>query len=294
MAVSGNLDPGAHSVSGQRESGNGFIVNGGNAEDRLYNNTAIIPNLDSIAEFRILTNNADAEYGSYTGGLVNVVTKQGTNQFHGDAFEFVRNPHLDSRYFYSPSRATLHQNIFGGTFGGPVKHDRLFFFTDYQGTRLVQGEDTGLIPVPSAQDRTGNLSDVASLLTKAVSGDAWASTLSQRLGYTVTNGEPYYTSGCTSSSQCVFPNAVIPQSAISPPAQFQRSTSRSPTRARTTPPQPLRERSGTTRAAAESMPTLVWVWFQATISSTMTSRSIRTARTISRDSPMVLTVGHKS
>ena len=220
MAVSGNLDPGALSVSGQRESANGFIVNGGNAEDRLYNNTAIIPNLDSIAEFRILTNNADAEYGAYTGGLINVVTKQGTNQFHGDAFEFVRNPHLDSRNFFSPSRATLHQNIFGGTAGGPVMRDKVFFFADYQGTRLVQGQDTGLIAVPSAQDRSGNLSDVTSLLTKAVNGTAWANTLSQRLGYTVTNGEPYYTSGCTSSSQCVFPNAVIPQSAISPPAEF--------------------------------------------------------------------------
>jgi len=152
MAVSGNLNSGALSVSGQRESGNGFIVNGGNAEERLYNNTAIIPNLDSIAEFRILTNNADAEYGNYTGGLINVVTKQGTNQFHGDAFEFVRNPHLDSRNFFSPSLATLHQNIFGGTGGGPVIHDKLFFFADYQGTRLVQGEDSGLIAVPSQQD----------------------------------------------------------------------------------------------------------------------------------------------
>jgi len=220
MSVSGNLDPGALSVSGQRESGNGFIVNGGNAEDRLYNNTAIIPNLDSIAEFRILTNNADAEYGSYTGGLVNVVTKQGTNQFHGDAFEFVRNPHLDSRNFYSPSLATLHQNIFGGTFGGPVMRDKVFFFTDYQGTRLVQGVDSGLLAVPSAQDRSGNLSDVASQLTKSVDGDAWASALTQRLGYPVTAGEPYYTSGCTSNTACVFPNAVIPQSAFSAPAQF--------------------------------------------------------------------------
>jgi hypothetical protein len=220
MAVSGNLDPGALSVSGQRESGNGFIVNGGNAEDRLYNNTAIIPNLDSIAEFRILTNNADAEYGSYTGGLVNVITKQGTNQFHGDAFEFVRNPHLDSRNFYSPSLATLHQNIFGGTAGGPVLRDKVFFFTDYQGTRLVQGVDSGLLAVPSAQDRSGNLSDVASQLTKSVDGDAWASTLTQRLGYPVTAGEPYYTSGCTSNTACVFPNAVIPQSALSAPAQF--------------------------------------------------------------------------
>ncbi|MGD0128728.1 MAG: carboxypeptidase regulatory-like domain-containing protein [Terriglobia bacterium] len=224
MAVSGNLNPGALSVSGQREGANGFIVNGGNAEERLYNNTAIIPNLDSIAEFRILTNNADAEFGNYSGGLINVITKQGTNQFHGDAFEFVRNPHLDSRNFYSPTLATLHQNMFGGTFGGPVIHDKVFFFTDYQGTRLVEGVDSGLIAVPSAQDRGGDFSDVANpranQLTGTVDGTAFASKLSQQFGYPVTNGERYYTSGCTTNAQCVFPNAVIPQSAFSAPSQF--------------------------------------------------------------------------
>jgi len=235
MAVSGNLNPGALSVSGQREGANGFIVNGGNAEDRLYNNAAIIPNLDSIAEFRILTNNADAEYGNYSGGLINVITKQGTNQFHGDAFEFVRNPHLDSRNFYSPSLATLHQNMFGGTFGGPVMRDKVFFFTDYQGTRLVEGVDSGAIPVPSVADRTGDVLDQANAMDKVcytstnppqpypcytVNGGYWANALSSRLGYTVTSGEPYYTSGCTLNTQCVFPNAVIPQSAFSATAQF--------------------------------------------------------------------------
>jgi hypothetical protein len=224
-AVSGTLNPGALSVSGQREGANGFMVNGGNAEERLYNNTAIIPNLDSIAEFRILTNNADAEYGNYSGGLVNVITKQGTNQFHGDAFEFVRNPHLDSRNFFEPTIATLHQNIFGGTGGGPIKHDRLFFFTDYQGTRLVNGVDSGLIPVPSAQDHTGNLSDLSSQLTGVVNGSAWANTLSQELGYPVNNGERYFggPNGTTCANTdptagCVFPNYTIPQSAISAPA----------------------------------------------------------------------------
>src|SRR5579863_1678910 len=219
MAVSGDLNPGALSVSGQREAANGFMVDGGNAEERLYNNAAIIPNLDSIAEFRILTNNADAEYGNYSGGMINVITKSGTNQFHGDAFEFLRNPHLDARNFFSPTRAVLHQNQFGGTFGGPIKHDRLFFFSDYQGTRLVNGVDTGLIPVPSAQDKAGNLADLAGSLTGKVNGPAWASTLTQQLGYPVTNGEPYYTSGCTSNAQCVLPNAVIPQSAFSTPAK---------------------------------------------------------------------------
>jgi hypothetical protein len=216
-AVSGNLNPGAISISGQREAANGFMINGGSAEEKHFMVAGIVPNLDSIAEFRILTNNADAEYGAYAGGLVNVVTKSGTNQFHGDAFEFMRNPHLDSRNFFSPERGVLHQNQFGGTEGGPVLRDKVFFFADYQGTRMVQGVDTGLIPVPSLADRTGNLADASGQLTGTVGGAFWANTLSQELGYPVTAGESYYTSGCTSTAQCVFPNAIIPQSAFTAP-----------------------------------------------------------------------------
>jgi hypothetical protein len=216
---SGDLNPGNLSVSGQRESANGFMVNGGDVEEGGQMGTSIVPNLDSIAEFRILTNNFDAEYGNYMGGLINVVTKSGTNQFHGDAFEFLRFPDLDARNFYSATRATLHRNQFGGTIGGPIIRDKVFFFGDYQGTRQVAGQDTGNIPVPSSAERSGNFSDVATQLTGTVSGPSWANTLSQELGYPVTADEPYYTSGCTSSSQCVFPNALIPQSALSAPAK---------------------------------------------------------------------------
>lgn len=217
-SVSGSLDPGDLSISGQRESANGFMINGGSAEEKLYNSAAIVPDLDSIAEFRILTNNADAEYGNYGGGLINVVTKSGTNQFHGDAFDFLRNPDFDARNFYSPERGVLHQNQFGGTLGGPVRRDKAFFFVDYQGTRMVQGVDTGLIAVPSAAERNGNMADVANQLTGTVNGGAWASDLSQKLGYPVMAGEPYYTSGCVSNSQCVFPGAQIPLAAFSVPA----------------------------------------------------------------------------
>src|ERR1700684_82657 len=88
---SGGLDNGTLSISGARGSSNGFMVNGGIVQEQLANGVAVIPNLDSIAEFRIITNNFDAEYGHYNGGLVNVITKTGTNRFHGDAFEFLRN-----------------------------------------------------------------------------------------------------------------------------------------------------------------------------------------------------------
>ena len=219
LSVSGNLNPGSLSVNGQRESANGFMVNGGNVEEATFGATAIIPNLDSIAEFRIVTNNVDAEYGNYSGGQINAITKSGTNQFHGDAFEFLRNTDLDARNFFSPDRGEFVQNQFGATAGGPIIKDKLFFFTDYQGTRQILGASTGDIAVPSAADRQGDLSDMASQLTGSVNGGYWAKQLSQKLGYGVTPGEPYYVPGCTLNSTCVFPNAVIPQSVITTPSQ---------------------------------------------------------------------------
>ena len=216
--VSGDLNPGTLSVSGQRESANGFMVNGGNVQEMTYMGTAIIPNLNSIAEFRILTNNADAEYGNYSGGLVNAITKSGTNRLHGDGFDFMRNYNMDSRNFYSLRRGTLHRNQFGGTIGGPIRHDK-FFFADYQGSRQVTGVDSGLIAVPSVANKAGNMTDVASQLTGTVTGGYWASQLATKLGYPVSVDEPYYTPGCTSSATCVFPNAKIPQSVWSSPAQ---------------------------------------------------------------------------
>lgn len=216
FSPSGDLNPGTLSINGQRESSNGFTINGADAEETGSLAAAIIPNLDSIAEFRILSDNFDAEYGKYTGGQINVITKSGTNQFHGDAFDFLRNTDLDSRNFFSPTRGTFIQNQFGGIVGGPVARNRVFFFSDYEGTRQIQGEDTGLIPVPSMQDRMGDLSDQESLLTGKVSGPYWANLLAQKLGYAVSADEPYY--GCTLSAACVLPSAIIPPSAWSAPA----------------------------------------------------------------------------
>jgi Carboxypeptidase regulatory-like domain len=227
LSPSGDLNPGTISINGQREFANSFIVNGSDVQEDVNMGTAIVPNLDSIAEFRILTNNFDAEYGEFSGGQINVVTKSGSNAFHGDVFEFARNTDLDARNYFSPTRGAFDQNQFGGTFGGPIRRDKIFFFGDYQGTRSTQGVDTGQIPVPSTQDRQGNLSDLPSsfvttdangnTVPSTVSGPYFASLLSQKLGYAVTAGEPYYTAGCTSAT-CVFPGATIPQSAWSAPA----------------------------------------------------------------------------
>jgi hypothetical protein len=219
FSPSGSLNPGTISINGQREFANAFIVNGSDSEEDVNMGTSIVPNLDSIAEFRILTNNFDAEYGEFSGGQINVITKSGSNSFHGDIFEFLRNTDLDARNYFSPTRGTFQQNQYGATVGGPIKRDKIFFFLDYQGTRQNQGVDTGSIPVPSLQDRAGNLSDLSSSLTGTVSGPYMANLLAQRLSYTVQSAESYYTPGCSSNVQCVFPNAIIPQRTWSVPAQ---------------------------------------------------------------------------
>jgi len=221
--VSGDLNAGNLSVNGQRESANGFLLNGTTVQEFAFSGTAIIPNLDSIAEFRILTNNFDAEYGNYAGGQINVITKSGSNRFHGSAFEFLRNTAFDGTNYFSTSGKDDHkENQFGGTVGGPIKRDKLFFFGDYQGDRVILGQSgqTGLIPVPSAAERKGDFSApaLAAALTGTVQGPFWAQQLSKTAGYAVTQGEPYYFAGCT-SAQCVFPGAQIPASLFTAPSK---------------------------------------------------------------------------
>jgi hypothetical protein len=218
VPVSGNGNTGQFSIDGQRESANGFYLNGASVQETIGQQAGVTPNLDSIAEFRILTSNADAEFGGYSGGIINVITKSGGNEFHGSAFEFLRNTDLDARGFFSPQRSVFLQNQFGGTLGGPIRKNKLFFFGDYQGQRTIQGLETGLVQVPSLANRAGDFSDSGSTLTGRVNGDYLAQTLTNRLGYGVTGGEPYYMPNCTSTGQCVFPNAIIPQRAFSVPA----------------------------------------------------------------------------
>ena len=216
----GSTQQGNVSISGQRETANGFSVNGSDVDNAVNNGTTVVPNLDSIDEFRIITSNFDAEHGNYSGGHVSVVTKSGTNAFHGDLFEFFRNTDLDARSFFDGPRLTFQQNQFGATLGGPIAKNKLFFFVDYQGTRSNIGQATGQVPVPTLAERTGDFSAVAaSQMTGSVVGSYWAGLLAKELGYPVKAGEPYYTPGCTSSSVCVFPNGIIPQSAFSAPAK---------------------------------------------------------------------------
>jgi hypothetical protein len=210
--VSGMLAAGNVSVNGQRETANAFLVNGGDVSEGRNMGTGLIPNLDSIQEFRLITNSFDAEYGKFSGAVMNAITKSGTNGFHGDAFEFLRNDAMDARNFFDPTKAELRRNQFGYTAGGPFWKNRLFWFTDYQATRQVQGASTGIVQVPTAAERSGIFD--ASSLTGMVDGPYWASVLSQRLGYGVQINEPYSFSGCATTQQCVFPGGVIPQRAF--------------------------------------------------------------------------------
>ena len=204
---SGDANPGNLSISGQREASNGFRVNGSDVEEDVNMGTSIVPNLDAIESFRVLTSNFDAEYGNSSGGQILVVTKSGAAQMHGSAFEFLRNTALDARNYFSEDRAAYRQNQFGGTLGGAPFHKSVVLFGDFQGTRLTEGIDTGDISVPSVAERGGDFSQ--NPLTGSVSGPYLASLLSSRLGRAVSAGEPYAN---------VFPEGNIPQSAWSAPA----------------------------------------------------------------------------
>ncbi|MGA9670339.1 MAG: carboxypeptidase regulatory-like domain-containing protein [Terracidiphilus sp.] len=205
---SGNANPGNLSISGQREASNGFRVNGSDVEEDVNMGTSIVPNLDAIDSFRVLTSNFDAEYGNSSGGQVLVVTKSGTKDWHGSAFEFLRNTALDARNYFSENRAAYRQNQFGVAIGGTPFHKSIAVFADYQGTRLTEGIDTGDMAVPTTAERSGDFSQ--NPLTGSVNGAAWAAQLSSLLGQHVTSGEPY--------SQ-VFPTGHISQSAWSAPAR---------------------------------------------------------------------------
>jgi len=153
------------SVSGQRSESLTFLLDGGNNTDFLGNNIVVSPNPDAVEEFKILTNNYDAQYGRTSGGIVNQITKSGTNAYHGDLFEFNRNNFFNARDYFLPDdqdKQTFKRNQFGGTVGGPIKKDKLFFFLAYQATRSRVGQTSPQLTVLTPDQRTGNFS---SLLT---------------------------------------------------------------------------------------------------------------------------------
>jgi hypothetical protein len=135
----GSSDAGAVSVNGGRGRANNFSVNGGDANDAFVNLPTIQPTPDAIEEFRVISNTFDAEYGRNSGAVVNVVTKSGTNQWHGDVYEYFRNTVLNAQGYFNTVKPQENQNQFGGTFGGPLKKDRTFFFLSLRRTPGAPG-----------------------------------------------------------------------------------------------------------------------------------------------------------
>jgi len=158
-----------YAVNGARPEQNAYLVDGAQNLNRMDGGYALKVPVDAISEFRILTGTAPPEYGGTAGATTSVVTKSGSNEFHGALYEFLRNDRLDARNFFSAGVEPLKQNQFGGTLGGPVKRERTFFFGYYEGFRNKQGLTTSAI-VPTAQERTGDFSDLGQPLLNLAAG----------------------------------------------------------------------------------------------------------------------------
>ena len=191
---------GGYNLNGSRSDSNSFMVEGQDNTD-INHNLLMAPPIDSIQEFQIQTASFSSEYGRTGGGIVSVQLKSGSNQFHGSAFEFLRNDLLDANNFFAndipvaagqteAQRLALRQNQFGGTLGGPVVHNKTFFFVDYQGTRSAQGGTT-IQSVPTLLEREGNFSR------------------------TLASGTPLYNDSLTGT---IFPGQTIPASQLDPAA----------------------------------------------------------------------------
>jgi hypothetical protein len=185
----GSQDTGSVSVNGGRTRSNNFSVNGGDANDQFVNLPTVQPTPDSVEEFRVITNTFDAEYGRNSGSVVNVITKSGTNTFHGNIYEYFRNTVLDAQGYFNTTKPQWNQNQYGGTLGGPIKKDRTFFFFSYEGRRVRQGTPGEVVNVPTTAQRGGDFSGVGGF-----AGGGGISTQNPFVA-TVLNGRP----GCSSA-----------------------------------------------------------------------------------------------
>jgi hypothetical protein len=173
---------GRPSIDGHREQSDNFILDGMDNNQTSENQLGFTPSPDAIQEFNLITSNAPAEFGNYSGGIINASIKSGTNQFHGDVWEFFRNDKLNANQwenkFNGPgaelNRAALRWNMFGGTIGGPVFKDKLFFFADYQGQRFDHPTTSNFITVFTNAERNGDFSQLTTQLKNPTTGVPYA------------------------------------------------------------------------------------------------------------------------
>jgi hypothetical protein len=157
--MSSNDRFGTFSTNGSQTQQNSFLINGQDSNDLPLNTPLIIPSPDAIAEFNMVTNTINPEYGRNSGAVMNAVIKSGSNNFHGSAFNFYRDTFLNDKDFFTHKAAVFHQNQFGGTLGGPVWKNHTFFFFSYQGSRFRQPQASSVNTLFTDAQRTGDFSD---------------------------------------------------------------------------------------------------------------------------------------
>ncbi len=194
-----------YATNGAQSQQNSYLINGTDSNDLPLNTPLVIPSPDAIAEFRLVTNTINPEYGRNSGAILNAVVKSGSNSLHGSAFEFFRDTGLNARNFFQKTPSVFHQNQFGGTVGGPIWKNHTFFFFSYQGIRARQPstDGTGQSSVFTQAERNGDFSSVLSSLSSNVSPIP----LVGENGQTFAAGTPYAT---------IFPNYKIPTSDFNP------------------------------------------------------------------------------
>jgi Carboxypeptidase regulatory-like domain/TonB dependent receptor len=257
--IYGSDSPGAVSVNGGRGRSNNFSVNGGDANDLFVNLPTVQPSPDSIEEFRVLTNTFDAEYGRNSGSVVNVITKSGTNDWHGNVYEFFRNRALNANGYFDTTKPQFNQNQFGGTLGGPIRKNQTFFFMSYEGRRIRQGIPSPVVTVPTAQERpsptnvvngqiVSDFSDLGSPFTGTLSNP---SLLANRTGCQAAITAIGGGSLSTGDFNTIFPHQQIPLACMDPTAvdllQFVPTPSSGSNTIETVPTQPVRGDQATLR-----------------------------------------------
>ena len=214
----GNDQPGVVSVNGGRSRSNNSNVNGGNAGDLLVNSPSIEPSPDSISEFRVISHNYDAALGRNSGSVLNVITKSGAAAFHGSVYEFLRNNTLNAKGYFDPATPDFKQNEFGGTFGGPIRRDKTFFFSSYEGRRVRQGIPSDPVAVPTLAERAGDFSAgpaFSGVLSSATVGQALVTRSGCAAAVQAHGGAPI-TAGTAYAA--IFPGNIIPSECFDPTA----------------------------------------------------------------------------
>src|ERR1700735_1399661 len=207
----GSNQAGVVSVNGSRGRSNKYNFNGCQAGDIFVNAPSLQPSPDSISEFRVISHDYDADLGRNAGSVINVVTKSGSNAFHGSVYEFFRNNVLNAKGYLDPQKPDFKQNEFGGTLGGAIRRDKTFFFSSYEGQRVRNGITSDPVVVPTLEERSGDFS-AGSAFTGTLTNATVATQLNNRAGCASAvsaNGGVAITSGTAYTA--IFPSNIIPK-----------------------------------------------------------------------------------